>query len=610
MVLSLLLSLGLAAQTAEQVKALLDKPLLDEKQPLVEVQIYTASRVPMVPTFGSAAEWRRYADDLRARMLNDVVFRGMAKPWREAPRKVEWLDVIEGQGYRIRKLRYQALPGLMLPALLYEPARLNGKVPAVLNVNGHEKEGVSTKYIQQRCINLAKAGMLALNPEWLGRGQLAWESYDHYKMPQLDLTGTSGLAVFYLAMERALDVLVEHANTDTEHVAVTGLSGGGWQTTFLSALDTRVKLAVPVAGHSSFVTRAQWPMLDMGDSEQTPSDMATVADYLHMSALVAPRPLLFINNAKDNCCFRADYAPAPLVQTARAVYTLLDAIDKMAYAANHAQGHNYNEDSREELYRFLERNGYGPAAKEVTPESETRAAEALAVPMPAGNATFRSLAMELARGLPRRDAVTREELTALLRMRRLGVDARQVSPQHWRLRMDGAWTVPVVDIGSGDDAVLLIADEGRRSQAARVAELVAQGKRVVAMDPFYFGESKIAVRDHLFAMQLAALGERPLGLQAAQVREVAEWMRGRGVRTVTVEAYGRRTSLVALVAAAVATEAVSGAVLHGGMRSLKQVIEEDLSVEKQPEMFAFGLLEAADIPQIAKLVAPRPLRME
>ena len=196
--------------------------------------------------------------------------------------------------------------------------RPTGPTPVVLNVNGHEGTGIGNPYIQARCINLAKKGLYALNVEWIGQSQLANEGLVHYRMNQLDLVGTPGLAVFYESLRRSVDIALGLPHADASRIAVTGLSGGGWQTIMISALDTRVTLASPVAGHSSFVTRTQWPDKDLGDSEQTPSDLASVVDYPHLNALMAPRPLQLSHNAKDSCCFRADYALGPMVQQAHA----------------------------------------------------------------------------------------------------------------------------------------------------------------------------------------------------------------------------------------------------------------------------------------------------
>ena len=159
--------------------------------------------------------------------------------------------------------------------------------------------------------------MLALNLEWLGMGQLQGDGFSHNRMNQLDLCGTSGLAVFYLAMQRGLDILVDHPHADVERVAMAGLSGGGWQTILLSSLDRRVTLANPVAGYSSFKTRVEF-FSDLGDSEQTPTDLAMIADYAHLTALRAPRPTLLTYNAKDECCFLADHALQPLLDAASA----------------------------------------------------------------------------------------------------------------------------------------------------------------------------------------------------------------------------------------------------------------------------------------------------
>ena len=119
---------------------------------------------------------------------------------------------------------------------------------------------------QIRCINLAKRGMLALHPEWYACGEVEGAAYRHYDIAFLDVIGIRGVSLFYLAMKRALDVLMLNPRTDPERVAMTGLSGGGWQTAVLSALDERIKLTVPVAGHSGVKPRIT-VMGDLGDLE-------------------------------------------------------------------------------------------------------------------------------------------------------------------------------------------------------------------------------------------------------------------------------------------------------------------------------------------------------
>ena len=133
----------------------------------------------------------------------------------------------------------------------------------------------------------------------------------------MDLCGTAGIAPFFLNMSKGLDILFAHPNADPTRVAVAGLSGGGWQTIFISSLDERVTLANPVAGYSSFKTRARHGM-DLGDSEQTPNDLALYADYTHLTAMLANRAALLTNNAEDKCCFTAGHAQPPLLDAAQA----------------------------------------------------------------------------------------------------------------------------------------------------------------------------------------------------------------------------------------------------------------------------------------------------
>ena len=149
-----------AAADQQWIQPLLDREIVGDVLPLAEVQKFCEERVPVMKSYPSADAWQAEADRLRAAVLEKIVFRGQAAAWRDAATKVEWLDAIAGgPGYRIKKFRYEALPGLWIPGLLYEPEKLAGKVPAILNVNGHSPEGKAYVPKQMRCINQAKRGM-------------------------------------------------------------------------------------------------------------------------------------------------------------------------------------------------------------------------------------------------------------------------------------------------------------------------------------------------------------------------------------------------------------------------------------------------------------------
>ena len=174
----------------------------------------------------------------------------------------------------------------------------------------------------------------------------------------------------------------------------------------------------------------------------------------------------------------------------------------------------------------------------------------------------------------------------------------------WRVRVDDQWTLPAVEFTPADarGTTILVADAGRKKVGPEVEALLKAGQRVVAVDPFYFGESRIRTHDYLYALLLAAVGDRPLGLQASQLTAVSRWAHERHAKApVALKAVGPRSSLFALIAAALEPQAISGVEVTGGMSSLREVIENNGSVDKTPELFCFGLLEHFDIPQLRAL---------
>ena len=620
---------------AQELQPILARQIVGPQAVMSEVQDYLEPRIPAMPTLSFARDWTRYSDRLRRDVLERVVLRGEAARWAKAPLRVEWSDTIPGgPGYHIRKLRYQAVPGLWIPALLYEPDTLAGKVPVSLAVNGHDPIGKAAVYKQLRCINQAKRGIIVLNVEWFGMGQLNPTNYAHTRMNQLDLCGTSGLSPFYLAMKRGLDVLLAHPHADRERVAVSGLSGGGWQTIFISSLDPRVKLSNPVAGYSGFLTRVRH-LKDLGDPEQTPCDLATVADYTHLTAMRAPRPTLLTFNSKDDCCFESGYALQPLLDAARPVFQLFAQEDRLRSHINDDPGtHNYELDNRQAFYRLLGDFFFAGdasfSASEIPSDAEVKTKEQLLVELPKNNADFNSLALALSKDLPHatkapaggaalrkwqqkqrvklRDVVKAKDYTITQATPVLREEKADLRVTDWRLRLGNDWTLPATELvrGQPKGTTILLADGGRRSATNEVERLLAAGQRIVATDPFYFGEGKPAERDYLWALMLATIGDRALGLQAGEVGALARWLNAEpSGEPVTVCAVGPRASIVALVAAGLEEQAIGCVELHESFHSLKEVLTQNRKFEQMPELFCFGLLKAFDIEQLRALAAPR-----
>lgn len=615
------------AISPEEIRDVLSQGILEKETTLRETQRFCETRIARLPRFTSVEEWRRFAESLRRRILEEVVLRGVPTEWHDHEVRVEWLDWLpDTAGYRVRKLRYEALPNLWIPALLYMPEKPKGRLPAVLHVNGHTNLGKQYPPKQIRCINLAKKGVIGLNVEWVGMGQLGGAGYNHARMQQLDLCGVSALSVFFYNMQRGLDVLLSLPEVDPQRVAVTGLSGGGWQTITLSALDTRVILANPVAGYSSYQTRV-YHFKDLGDSEQTPSDLASLADYTHLTALVAPRALLLTYNSKDDCCFESSYALQPLVDAALPIYRLFDREKALRTHVNHDPGtHNYERDNREAFYRFVKEFFFAgdPSFEpvEVPCDEEIKSSEDLSVPLPEHNEDFHTLAEKLAEPLPRVSVPPSVEEQRIWKdghreivkqcigfksydVRGECLKEKQIgrySVRYWKFALADDWTVPAIEWTPLEapapeaPAVLLVADRGKATMTDRVAIHLQGKKRVLVLDPFYCGEATFPSHGWLFAILVAGVGERPLGVQSSQIAAVGRWWSGIVNGAVEVEAHGPRTGLAVLLAAAVSPGWARRLQLKESLKSLKEVIGRNWTAVDYPEMFCFGLLAVTDIP--------------
>lgn len=653
----------------EAIQKALSKKVLEPGQALKEMQAYCRTALVPLPQPQSVAEWEKYTTRLRKQIFDNVIYRGEAARWKDLPTEPVWFDTIPGgPGYSIRKLRFEAVPGMWVPALLYVPDKLAGKVPVVMAVNGHDRNGKSADYKQARCINLVKRGMIVLNLEWLNMGQLRSPDFGHGRMNQLDLCGTSGIAPFYLSMKRGLDILLAHPHADPKRVAVSGLSGGGWQTIFISSLDTRVTLCNPVAGYSALNTRIDHAK-DLGDSEQTPVDLAKYADYTHLTALLAPRHALLTYNAKDECCFEAGYALPPLLAAAEPFYKLYGKTQNLRTHINHDPGtHNYLKENREAYYKMIGDFFYAGDKTYVYPEipyeSELKTAAQLQVILPEKNAGFNTLALQLAKNLPHQqrlpggDVATvktwqtarRKVLESLLQVHPEGLKSfftapglnsiatlnvntkDQASPKNIELTVETNWLITGRDEGghhkglsvvrttvspsitgrahNSQNFTLILADKGRASVAETVLASVQNSETVTVVDIPGFGECTIPNHGWLFDLVLSSQGKRPLGVASERfLQQIMSLKSVEKERKIKVVAQGPQACLVALATVARIAEssmpdAVESLELYECPASIKELLDKNVDVENAPEFFCFGLLQEFDIVQLAALCAP------
>lgn len=90
-----------------------------------------------------------------------------------------------------------------------------------------------------------------INPRALDRD--TWQQYEtivqqllYIGVRQLNWAGTTWAGINFADDSRCIDYLQSRPEVDGAKIGVTGLSGGGWRTNMLAALDARVKCAVPV----------------------------------------------------------------------------------------------------------------------------------------------------------------------------------------------------------------------------------------------------------------------------------------------------------------------------------------------------------------------------
>lgn len=174
------------------------------------------------------------------------------------------------------------------------------------NINSRGGEKLINKFIEQGCVVLGfLMPMDGINKETkvvFDNDFGPIEINGHVALGILDTNDFSPIRIFIEPVLMAISYEDYHNNYSK--IGMSGISGGGWTTTIVSAIEPRINKSYPVAGSLPLYLRpasASW-----GDWEQHYPAFYRVANYLELyilGSLEKSRTQLQILNTYDPCCF-------------------------------------------------------------------------------------------------------------------------------------------------------------------------------------------------------------------------------------------------------------------------------------------------------------------
>jgi dienelactone hydrolase len=317
-------------------------------------QAYLQSRETAVAAVRTVAQAEERKQVIRRKLLDALG----GLPAYDGPLNARVTGQIRADGYVIEKVIYESLPGYYVTANLYRPDR-PGRYPGVLLQAGHTQEGKAEP--QWQAANLALKGFVSLAFDPAGQGEreqtydpllkapaAGWSVNEHiHQGAQAALAG-EGLARYFIwDAKRSLDYLASRPEVDPGRLGAAGCSGGGALTTFIGALDARLKAVIPACFPGSY------RLLFAGSnphSEMTlPQHLSIGLDTADFVELSAPTPWLLQATEED---FFTPPGAKLVYEEALRWYRLYGAEDKLAYFTGPGP-HGTPLVSREAMYQWF-----------------------------------------------------------------------------------------------------------------------------------------------------------------------------------------------------------------------------------------------------------------
>ena len=347
-----------------------------------------AARLDAIQTRTQAEE---YVEDVRAKAAR--CFPALPARTDLNARITGSLDLGE---IHLENVVYESRPGFLVSANLYLPARIDAELPCVLGLCGHSDAGKAYGPYQFFARGLAAKGFAVLIFDPVSQGErrqfyteegvLEGEARPRPTVAhnmignRMLLTGDFVGSWFAWDANRGLDYLLERPETDATRVGVTGCSGGGTQSTQVTALDPRITMAAPDCYITSWLCNLENEL--PADAEQNPPRaLEFEMDEADLLLAYAPRPTLIL--AEENCYFDLRGAKRAHADMKK-IHALLGSPDSAEISVGHLD-HGFHRHAREAMYRFFIKHAglnvdcQEPVMAEI-PETQLNAARGEVIP--------------------------------------------------------------------------------------------------------------------------------------------------------------------------------------------------------------------------------------
>ncbi len=314
----------------------------------------------------SKNEWELRRKQVRAQLWDLL---GKLPPRPDVP-KVEILAKEDRGDFVVERFRFDNGAGATVPGYLLLPKNRSGKAPAILYCHWHAGEydlGKEELFQAKHTPEppgpaLAKRGFVVMaidaccfgerngrgpgGPEEKGKeGEMSASKFNLW-------VGRTLWGMMVRDDLMSLDYLVSRPEVDADRIGAMGMSMGATRAWWLMALDERIKTGVPVC----CLTRSR----NLIDHELLPAhgiyffvpNLLNHFDTETIVALIAPRPVLFLNGDRDSTS-PVDGIHA-IESAVRPVYRLYGKENEFQSLVYEGQGHVYTQEMWTKTLKWLE----------------------------------------------------------------------------------------------------------------------------------------------------------------------------------------------------------------------------------------------------------------